>query len=150
MAFEKNHREGGLDQSAMWHNTIQYSYTQYLSFDSKSTLKTESEYTSAMTAEVEIRNERVDDLPLLIAQQHKMGIAGIIDEHIEPHWHRQGLSIGRTVVAWLAFILSESDHRLSYVEPWVARHYETLKQVMAADFSVQEFNDDRLGDDCAI
>ena len=99
-----------------------------------------------MTAEVEIRNERVDDLPLLIAQQHKMGIAGIIDEHIEPHWHRQGLSIGRTVVAWLAFILSESDHRLSYVEPWVARHHETLKHMIAIDLRVQDFNDDRLRD----
>ncbi len=75
-----------------------------------------------------------------------MGIAEIIDEHIDPHWHRQGLSIGQTIVAWLAFILSESDHRLSYVEPWVARHHETLKHGMAADFSVQEFNDDRLGD----
>lgn len=97
-------------------------------------------------AEVEIRNERVDDLPLLVAQQDKMGIAEIIDENIEPHWHRQGLSIGRTVVGWLAFILSESDHRLSYVEPWVARHQETLKRVIAMELSVQDFNDDRLGD----
>ena len=99
-----------------------------------------------MMAEVEIRNERVDDLPLLVAQQHKMGIVEIIDENITPHWHRQGLSIGQTVVVWLTFILSESDHRLSYVEPWVARHLETLKQAIAAELTTQDFNDDRLGD----
>jgi len=97
-------------------------------------------------AEVEIKNERVDDLPLLVAQQRKMGIAEIIDENIDPHRHRQGLSIGQTVVAWLAFILSESDHRLSYVEPWVARHLETLRQVIATELTAQDFNDDRLGD----
>jgi transposase len=99
-----------------------------------------------MMAEVEIRNERVDDLPLLVAQQHKMGIAEIIDENIAPHWRRQGLIVGQTVVAWLAFILSEADHRLSYVEPWVARHLETLKHVIAAELTIQDFNDDRLGD----
>ena len=53
----------------------------------------------------------------------------IIDENITPHWRRQGLSVGQTVVAWLAFILSEADHRLSYVEPWVVRHLETRKDL---------------------
>jgi transposase len=99
-----------------------------------------------MMAEVEVRNERVDDIPLLVAQQHKMGIAEIVDENIEPHWRRQGLSVGQTVVVWLAFILSEADHRLSYVEPWVGRHLETLNRVIAAELTTQDVNDDRLGD----
>ena len=47
----------------------------------------------------------------------------------KPHWRRQGLSVGQTIVAWLSFILSESDHRLSYVEPWVAKHEETLEAI---------------------
>jgi len=99
-----------------------------------------------MKAEVEIRHERVDDLPLLIAQQQKIGVAEVIDAAIDPHWRRQGLSVGQTVVAWLAFILSEADHRLSYVEPWVARHPETLKCLINKELTVQDFNDDRLGD----
>ena len=99
-----------------------------------------------MKAEIEIRNERVDDLPLLIAQQQKMGIADVIDAGINPHWHRQGLSIGQTVITWLAFILSEADHRLSYVEPWVAKHPETLKSLIDVGLTAQDFNDDRLGD----
>jgi transposase len=97
-------------------------------------------------AEVEIQSERVDDIPLLVKQQQKMGMAEIIDAIISPHWRRQGLSVGQTIVAWLAFILSESDHRLSYVEPWVAKHPETLKRLLNPGLRVQDFNDDRLGD----
>ena len=96
--------------------------------------------------EVKITNERVDDIPLLIAQQHKMGIAEVIDGVIKPHWHRQGLSIGQTVIVWLAYILSQSDHRLSYVEPWVAKHPETLKGLVHTELTAHDFNDDRLGD----
>jgi transposase len=97
-------------------------------------------------AEVEIQTERVDDIPLLIKQQQQMGLAEIIDEIIMPHWRRQGLSVGQTIVTWLTFILSESDHRLSYVEPWVAKHSETLKRVTNPGLRVEDFSDDRLGD----
>jgi transposase len=97
-------------------------------------------------AEIEVQNERVDDIPLLIGQQQKMETAEIIDAIITPHWRRQGLSVGQTIVAWLTFILSESDHRLSYVEPWVATHLETLKRLLNLDLTVQDFSDDRLGD----
>ena len=97
-------------------------------------------------AEVEIQNERVDDLPLLIGQQQKLGIAEIIDEIITPHWRRQGLSVGQTIEVWLAFILSESDHRLSYVKPWVVNHPETLRRLINPSLTEQDFSDDRLGD----
>lgn len=99
-----------------------------------------------MMAEVEIQTERVDDIPLLVRQQQKMGLAEIIDGIIIPHGRRQGLSVGQTIEAWLSFILSESDHRLSYVEPWVAQHGETLKQLINPELSVSDFSDDRLGD----
>lgn len=97
-------------------------------------------------AEVEIQNERVDDIPLLVGQQQQMGIAEVIDGIITPHWRRQGLSVGQTIEAWLSFILSESDHRLSYVEAWVASHQETLKRLINPALTVPDFSDDRLGD----
>jgi transposase len=97
-------------------------------------------------ADVKIQSERVDDLPLLIGQQQKMGIAEIVDGVIHPHHRRQGLSVGQTIVVWLAFILSQSDHRLSYVEPWVASHLETLKRLINSELTEQDFSDDRLGD----
>jgi transposase len=97
-------------------------------------------------AEVEIQSERVDDVPLLVGQQQKMGLAEIIDGIITPHWRRQGLSVGQTIVTWLAFILSESDHRLSYVQPWVAKQAEMLKRLIDPGLTEQDFSDDRLGD----
>ncbi len=97
-------------------------------------------------AEVEIQTERVDDIGLLVGQQQKMGVAEIIDGVISPDWRRQGLSVGQTIVGWLTFILSESDHRLSYVEPWVAQREETLKRLINFELSVRDFSDDRLGD----
>ena len=99
-----------------------------------------------MKAEVEIKTERVDDIPLLMWQQKAMGIPGIIDEVIAAHGNRQGLSIGWTVAGWITYILSESDHRLSYVEPWAEAHVETLTKLIPMPVQVQDFTDDRLGD----
>jgi transposase len=96
--------------------------------------------------EIEVQNERVDDIPLLIGQQQKMEMAEVIDTIISPHWRRRGLSVGQTIMTWLTFILSESDHRLSYVELWVATHLETLRRLLNLDLTVQDFSDDRLGD----
>jgi transposase len=96
--------------------------------------------------EIDIQTERVDDLPLLVGQQQKLGLAEIIDGVIRPHWRRQGLSVGQIVETWLSFILSEADHRLSYVEPWVTRRLETLKRLIDPALQVEDFSDDRLGD----
>lgn len=97
-------------------------------------------------AEIEIENERVDDIPLLVHQQERMGIGQVIDEVIKAHGNRQGLSIGQTVVGWLSFILSQSDHRLSFVQPWVAQRQRTLSRLLGDGMKAHDFNDDRLGD----
>lgn len=96
--------------------------------------------------ETEIQTYRVDDVPLLVWQQRVMGIAQIIDESIEPHGNRQGLSIGWTVVAWLSYILSQADHRLSYVESWASEQLPVLEQLIPEAVRVADFSDDRLGD----
>jgi hypothetical protein len=71
-------------------------------------------------AEVRIDTERVDDVPLLIRQQQAMGIPQVLDTVVTPHGNRQGLSVGWLTASWLAFILSEADHRMCEVEPWAA------------------------------
>jgi transposase len=96
--------------------------------------------------EVEVRSERIDDVPLLMHQQQQMGIPQVIDEVITPHWRREGLSVGQTVMTWLSFIVSASDHRLSYVEPWAQRIEGSLKQLLGDEVAAHDFNDDRLGD----
>ncbi len=97
-------------------------------------------------AEVEIQTERIDDLPLLIAQQQRMGLPDIIDAVIEPHGNRQGLSVGWTVATWLSFIVSEGDHRLSFVEAWAAERMSSLQALLPGEVTASDFTDDRLGD----
>jgi len=98
-----------------------------------------------MTTEVNIQTERVDDIPLVVHQLHVMGIPQIVDEIIVPHGNRQGLSVGWTVVGWLSYIVTEADHRLSYVESWAKTHEQTLQSLFPMPVSAQDFTDDRLG-----
>jgi hypothetical protein len=69
---------------------------------------------AAMETPIHItRTERVDDIPLLLAQMDKMNIAALLDKYFPMHGNWQELSLGETVVVWLAYILSEGDHRLN-------------------------------------
>ncbi len=97
-------------------------------------------------AEVEIRTERVDDLPLLIHQQQRMGIPEVLNQVIHPHGNREGLSVGWLITAWLSYILSEADHRMSAVEPWAEDHLQTLQALLPEPVRVKDFTDDRLAD----
>ena len=99
-----------------------------------------------MTTEAAVQTYRVDDIPLLVWQQRVMGIAQIMDEIVQPHGNRQGLSVGWTVVGWLSYMLSQADHRLSYVESWAAEQLKTLQALLPVEVSVGDFSDDRLGD----
>ncbi len=71
-----------------------------------------------MNETLTIHTERVDDVPLLLAQMERMGIPALLDAHFSTHGNRQGLSLGWTCVVWLAHILSRADHRLNQVRPW--------------------------------
>ena len=42
-----------------------------------------------------IETERVDDVPVLLAQMEKMGVAELLDEHVVMHGNWGGLSFGR-------------------------------------------------------
>ena len=44
---------------------------------------------------------------------------------------------------WLAFILSEGDHRLSRVEPWVKAHRRTLSRCLGRQVTPRDLTDDR-------
>ena len=96
--------------------------------------------------EITVNSERIDDVPLLVRQQQAMGIAEVIDNVIGRHGNHQGLSTGETMVGWLSYILSESDHRLSFVEAWADRLTHTLSQLLGCEVSGRDFTDDRLGD----
>src|SRR5467141_2724775 len=91
-----------------------------------------------------IITERVDDVPLLLAQMERMGLAALLDAHFPTHGNWQGLTFGRVATIWLSSILSRGDHRLVHVEPWVAQRQSTLHRVTGEVVRAQEFSDDRL------
>lgn len=89
--------------------------------------------------------ERLDDIPLLIGLQQKLGLDHIIDDVIPRHWLHQGLSIGQLVIGWNAHILSEEDHRKVAVQQWAAKHDSILSELFATPLRPTDFTDDRLG-----
>lgn len=91
------------------------------------------------------RTERVDDIPLLLAQMDKMNIATLLNKHFPMHGNWRGLSFGETVIVWLAYILSEGDHRLNSVQGWAAGILMTLSICLkAVGLRELDFSDDRL------
>ena len=72
-----------------------------------------------------IITERVDDVALLIGQMVKMGLPEVLDRHIPRHWTQRGLSWGWTAVIWLAYIVTEGDHRKVSVETYLKGMHHT-------------------------
>jgi transposase len=91
-----------------------------------------------------IITERVDDVALLIGQMVKMGLPEIVDRHIPRHWTQRGLSWGWTAVMWLAYILTEGDHRKVSVETYLKGMHHTLSDLTAQVIEPLDFSDDRL------
>jgi len=91
-----------------------------------------------------IHTERVDDIPLLLAQMDRMGIHSLLDNFFPTHGNWQGLSLGTVTQVWLAFILSEGDHRMNQVQPWVETCEDTLEICLGTSIRVLNFSDDRL------
>ncbi|MGC1953438.1 MAG: IS1634 family transposase [Gammaproteobacteria bacterium] len=94
--------------------------------------------------ELVVITERVDDVALLLAQMMHMGLPEILDQHLPRHWKQTGLSWGWTAVIWLAYILSEGDHRKVAMETYVRGMRYTLEQITAQTLRVLDFSDDRL------
>jgi transposase len=99
-----------------------------------------------MTEKLTVETERVDDIPVLIAQQALMGVPTLLDQYFPPHGNRQGVSLGWLTTIWLSHVLSESDHRLSHVRTWIRQRLETLRCCSGQTMAELDFTDDRLAD----
>jgi transposase len=97
-----------------------------------------------MTPSASLTVERIDDLPLLLAQMERMGIRELLDRHCPVHGNWRGLSLGWTATLWLTHLLSEGDHRLNQVEPWAEAHLTTLRQGTGQAVDRLDLTDDRL------
>ncbi len=92
-----------------------------------------------------IITERVDDVALLVGQMVTMGFVEVLDRHLPRHWKQRGMSWGWTAVIWLAYILTEGDHRKVMVETYIQGMHHTLSRLTAQVIEPLDFSDDRLG-----
>jgi transposase len=97
-----------------------------------------------MSEHITIITERVDDIPLLLAQMDHMGMAALLDEHFPTHGNWQGLSLGQLTSVWLSFMLSEADHRMNQLEPWGIKRLRTLQGCLGCPVRREDLTDDRL------
>jgi transposase len=97
-----------------------------------------------MAETLTIISERVDDIPLLLAQLERMGVQPLLDEHFPTHGNWVGLSLGWVTVIWLTHILSQADHRLNHVEPWSEQRLHTLRGCTGQQIHPLDVSDDRL------
>jgi transposase len=97
-----------------------------------------------MTEKLTINTERIDDIPVLIAQLDRMEGGAMLDEYFPTHGNWQGLSLGTVATVWLTFILSAAKHRLSHVQPWVEKRLQLLEGCLGQPVRALDFSDDRL------
>ena len=94
---------------------------------------------------VEISSERIDDIPVIVEWVKQMEVSKIIDQNLsKPHGNHQGLSYGQLSVLLLTYIISQEDHRLCAVEPWVEAHREILEMSTGWSIGEKDLTDDRL------
>jgi transposase len=98
-----------------------------------------------MAERLTLTHERVDDIPLLIGVAQQLRLPAILDCYLGTHGHQQGLSNGWLATVWLAYILSQGDHRKSAVREWTNALPHTLEQLVGQPLREVEFSDDRLG-----
>jgi transposase len=91
-----------------------------------------------------LRHERIDDIPLLLGFLQKLGLPELLERHLGSHPLHKGLANGVLATTWIAFILSESDHRKVSVQDWARRHQQLLERFWDQPVRPVEFSDDRL------
>jgi transposase len=97
-----------------------------------------------MKEQLNITTERVDELPILLAQSERLGRADLLDSSFKPHGNWEGISLGWTAAVWLTHLLSQGDHRLNQVQSWVAHRLQTLHICTGQDLQAGYWSDDRL------
>ena len=92
-----------------------------------------------------MKTERVDDIPLLIAEFEKSELSNLFNQYFPDHGNWSGADGGKVAVSFLTYVLSCSDHRISHVETWASERIETLRHCLKCpSFSPKDLTDDRL------
>src|SRR3954462_4938373 len=94
-----------------------------------------------------LRVEVVPDLPVLWATLPRLDLPATLDRHFPapPHW-KGTLTPGEVLTVWLLFLVSQGDHCLNHVQPWVAQHQGVLSALLGKPVRPTHAHDDRLAD----
>jgi transposase len=93
---------------------------------------------------ISLKHERVDDIPLLVGFLQELKFPDILERHLGSHHLHRGLSNGWLMTVWIAFLLSQANHRKVSVEDWARNHSHTLETILGQPLRAVEFSDDRL------
>ncbi len=94
-----------------------------------------------------ITHEAIADVPLLMYVLHeRLGYDELLDQVSPQHGNWQGLSLGKTMVTWLAHLLSEHDHYMSHVQDWVAQLPHLWTGLWGQEVRPLDVSDDRLAE----
>jgi transposase len=94
-----------------------------------------------------LRVEVVGDLPVLWATFQRLDLLATLQRHFPAPRHWKGpLTPGEVLALWLLFLVSQGDHCLNHVEPWVAQHQGTLSALLGKTVLPVHAHDDRLAD----
>src|SRR3954454_5963969 len=91
--------------------------------------------------------EVVADLHVLWAIFARLDLPATLDRHFPTPLHWKGpLTPGEILAVWLLFLLSQGDHCLNHVQPWVAQHQGVLSALLGKPVLPTHAHDDRLAD----
>src|SRR3954463_8652335 len=94
-----------------------------------------------------LRVEAVADLPVLWATFQRLDLPATLDQHFPAPLHWKGpLTPGEVLAVWLLFLVSQGDHCLNHLEPWVAQHQGVLSALLGKPILPSDAHDDRLAD----
>ena len=68
----------------------------------------------------------------------------VLERHLGSHHLHRGLTNGWLATVWIAFLLSQANHRKVSVQDWAQRHAYTLETLLGQSVRAVEFSDDRL------
>src|SRR5947208_6546877 len=91
--------------------------------------------------------EAIADLPVLWAAFGRLDLPATLDRHFPTPRHWKGsLTPGEVLAVWLLFLVSQGDHCLNHVQPWVAQHQGVLSALVGKPVLPTHAHDDRLAD----
>ena len=93
------------------------------------------------TGTLSLSHERVDDIPLLLGFMQQLNFPILLERHLGSHHLHRGLSNGWLATVWLAFLLSQSNHRKVSVEDWAGNHSHTLERLIGEPLRPAEFGE---------